>query len=67
MLNTAVLQPAKSEELTMSFDRDDMASSDEKTEKAYVLDKGHYEIKHMNNSHYVLDSENYTVDIKEVL
>ncbi|HEM3019356.1 TPA: glycoside hydrolase family 3 C-terminal domain-containing protein [Streptococcus suis] len=64
---TEVLEPGKSEELTISFDRDDMASYDEKTEKAYVLDKGDYEIKLMNNAHDVLDSETYTVDSKEVL
>ncbi|MFX3968613.1 hypothetical protein ACJBXI_10305, partial [Streptococcus suis] len=44
-----------------------MESYDEKTEKAYVLDKGDYEIKLMNNAHDVLDSETYTVDSKEVL
>ncbi|HEL1971262.1 TPA: fibronectin type III-like domain-contianing protein [Streptococcus suis] len=64
---TEVLEPGKSEELTISFDRDDMASYDEKTEKAYVLDKGDYQIKLMNNAHDVLDSETYTVDSKEVL
>ncbi|HFI0076472.1 TPA: glycoside hydrolase family 3 C-terminal domain-containing protein [Streptococcus suis] len=64
---TDVLEPGKSEELTISFDRDDMASYDEKTEKAYVLDKGDYQIKLMNNAHDVLDSETYTVDSKEVL
>ncbi|HEM5030237.1 TPA: glycoside hydrolase family 3 C-terminal domain-containing protein [Streptococcus suis] len=64
---TDVLEPGRSEELTISFDRDDMASYDEKTEKAYVLDEGDYQIKLMNNAHDVLDSKTYTVDSKEVL
>ncbi|WP_193438156.1 fibronectin type III-like domain-contianing protein, partial [Streptococcus suis] len=64
---TDVLEPGQSEEMIISFDRDDMASYDEKTEKAYVLDKGDYQIKLMNNAHDVLDSETYTVDSKEVL
>lgn len=64
---TKELQPNESQELTVSFDRDDMASYDEKTEKAYVLDAGNYEIKLMNNAHDVLDSRTYTVSSKEVL
>lgn len=64
---TEVLEPGASETLTISYDRDDMASFDDKKEKAYVLDKGEYEIKLMNNAHDVLDSEKYTVDSTEVL
>lgn len=64
---TEILEPGASEEMTISFDRDDLASYDEKTEKAYVLDAGKYSIKLMNNAHDVLDSEDYTVDSKEVL
>lgn len=63
---TEVLEPGASEELTIAFDRDDLASYDYKTEKAYVLDAGQYEIKLMNNAHDVLDSETYTVAQKEV-
>ena len=63
---TEVLEPGASEEMTIAFDRDDLASYDEKTEKAYVLDAGKYEIKLMNNAHDVLDSETYTVAQKEV-
>ncbi|MBY5034108.1 glycoside hydrolase family 3 C-terminal domain-containing protein [Streptococcus gallolyticus] len=64
---TDVLEPGASQELTISYDRDDMASYDYKTEKAYVLDAGKYEIKLMNNAHDVLDSKDYTVAKKEVL
>lgn len=63
---TEVLEPGKSEELAIRFDRDDLASYDDKTEKAYVLDAGNYEIKLMNNAHDVLDSKIYTVAQKEV-
>nr|WP_237334211.1 glycoside hydrolase family 3 N-terminal domain-containing protein [Streptococcus marmotae] len=63
---TEVLEPGKSEELAIRFDRDDLASYDEKNEKAYVLDAGNYEIKLMNNAHDVLDSKTYTVAQKEV-
>lgn len=64
---TDKLEPGQSQELTISYDRDDMASYDYKTEKAYVLDAGKYQIKLMNNAHDVLDSEDYTVAKKEVL
>ncbi|MGT2951084.1 beta-glucosidase [Streptococcus cuniculi] len=63
---TEVLEPGKSEELAIRFDRDDLASYDDKTEKAYVLDAGNYDIKLMNNAHDVLDSKTYTVAQKEV-
>ncbi|MER0122133.1 glycoside hydrolase family 3 C-terminal domain-containing protein [Streptococcus sp. ZJ93] len=63
---TEVLEPGKSEELAIRFDRDDLASYDEKKEKAYVLEAGNYDIKLMNNAHDVLDSKTYTVAQKEV-
>ncbi|HGK7341603.1 TPA: glycoside hydrolase family 3 C-terminal domain-containing protein [Streptococcus suis] len=64
---TEVLEPGQSETVTISFDRDDMASYDYKGEKTYVLEKGNYEIKLMNNAHDVLDSEIYSVEKTEVL
>ncbi|MFC3927601.1 glycoside hydrolase family 3 C-terminal domain-containing protein [Streptococcus caprae] len=64
---TEQLEPGASEEMTISFDRDDLASYDYKTEKAYVLDAGKYEIKLMNNAHDVLDSETLTVESKQIL
>lgn len=63
---TKTLEPGQSDNLTIAFDRDDLASYDYKTEKAYVLDAGKYEIKLMNNAHDVIDSETYTVASKEV-
>ncbi|WP_193434194.1 fibronectin type III-like domain-contianing protein, partial [Streptococcus suis] len=64
---TEVLEPGQSETVTISFDRDDMASYDYKGEKTYVLEKGNYEIKLMNNAHDVFDSEIYTVEKTEAL
>lgn len=64
---TETLEPGASEELTISFSREDLASYDYQTAKAYVLDAGKYEIKLMNNAHDVLDEKDYTVSQKEVL
>ena len=58
---TQELAPNQSEEVNLSFDVENMASYDEKQNKAYVLEKGNYEIKLMNNSHDVIDSKNYEV------
>ncbi|MGT2753852.1 glycoside hydrolase family 3 protein [Streptococcus ovis] len=64
---TEVLEPGASETLTITYDRDDMASYDYKGDKSYVLDAGTYQIKLMNNAHDVLDSEEYKVEKKEVI
>lgn len=61
---TEMLESGESETLTLEFNVEDMASYDYKNEKAYVLDKGTYEIKLMNNSHDVIDLREYTVDEK---
>ncbi len=63
---TGMLQPGESETLTIEFAVDDMASYDYLGEKAYVLSAGDYEIKLMNNSHDVIDSEKYTVSKTKV-
>lgn len=59
---TKLLEPNESEKVNLSFDVADMASYDEKDNKAYVLEKGTYEIKLMNNSHEKIDSKEYQVD-----
>lgn len=64
---TKLLQPGEVENVTISFDRDDMASYDYVNEKAYVLEKGDYQIKLMNNAHDVLDSRSISVEKTEVL
>ena len=59
---TGMLEPGKSEKVTVSFDVEDMAAYDYAEQGCYVLDKGTYEIKLMNNAHDVLDSFTYDVE-----
>lgn len=59
---TGVIEPGKSEKVTVSFDVEDMAAYDYVDQGCYVLDKGTYEIKLMNNAHDVLDSFTYDVE-----
>lgn len=56
---TALLEPGQEETVEISFNVDDMASYDYMDSKAYVLEKGNYEIKLMNNAHDVIDSFTY--------
>ena len=63
---TDLLKPGESETLTITFAVDDMAAFDYLGEKAYVLSAGDYEIKLMNNSHDVIDSQTYKVSKKAV-
>lgn len=58
---TKELAPKESEEVNLAFHVEDMASYDNKNHQAYVLEKGPYEIKLMNNAHDVLDSRTYEV------
>lgn len=48
---TNVLAPGESQVVTLSFPVEDMASYDYKTEKAYVLEEGAYEIRVQADSH----------------
>lgn len=59
---TGVIEPGKSEKVTVSFDVEDMAAYDYVDQGCYVLEKGTYEIKLMNNAHDVLDSFTYDVE-----
>lgn len=59
---TGMLEPGKSEKVTVSFDVEDMAAYDYVEHGCYVLEKGTYEIKLMNNAHDVLDSFTYDVE-----
>lgn len=56
---TENLEPKASETVEISFAVDEMASYDYVNEGAYVLDKGTYQIKVMNNAHEVIDSFDY--------
>lgn len=59
---TGMIEPGKSEKVTVSFDVEDMAAYDYVDQGCYVLEKGTYEIKLMNNAHDVLDSFTYDVE-----
>lgn len=59
---TGMLESGKSEKVTVSFDVEDMAAYDYVEQGCYVLEKGTYEIKLMNNAHDVLDSFTYDVE-----
>lgn len=59
---TQTLEPGASETVTVAFTVEDMASYDDKTEKAYVLEKGDYEISLRTDSHTVVDTKIYSVD-----
>ncbi len=59
---TGMIEPGKSEKVNVSFDVEDMAAYDYTDKGCYVLDKGTYEIKLMNNAHDVMDSFTYDVD-----
>lgn len=48
---TDLLNPGESQVVTLSFAVEDMASYDYKTEKAYVLEEGKYEIRIQTDSH----------------
>lgn len=58
---TKELAPKESEEVNLAFDVENMASYDNQKNKAYILEKGIYDIKLMNNAHDVLDSRSYEV------
>ena len=58
---TKELQPGESQKVTVKFDDDDMASYDYKGAKAYVLEKGDYDISIQSDSHHVIDRKAITV------
>ena len=58
---TKELQPGESQKVTIKFDDDDMASYDYKGAKAYVLEKGDYDISIQSDSHHVIDHKAITV------
>ena len=59
---TKELKPGASETVTIEFDDDDMASYDYQNAKAYVLEKGDYDISINSDSHTVIDSKKITVE-----
>ena len=61
---TSELKPGASETVKISFKTEDMASFDYLKAKAYVLDKGDYEISINRDSHNKIDSKIFTLDSK---
>lgn len=63
---TQILEPGQTEEVTLTFDLEDMAAYDDLGIKAeggaYVLEKGDYVVSINADSHNVLDSTTITVD-----
>lgn len=59
---TKNLEAGESETITIIFHYEDMASYDYKENGCYVLERGDYEIKLMNNAHDVIDRRTVTVN-----
>jgi len=59
---TSLLEPGASETVTITFDKEDMASYDYKTAKGYVLESGEYVVSINSDSHTVIDSRTLNVD-----
>lgn len=60
---TGLLNPGESEICTLSFDVQDMASYDDLGYGCYVLEKGDYSISLNRDSHTILDTRIYHVDL----
>lgn len=58
---TEVLEPGASETIKLDIPVEEMASYDDRKEKAYVLEAGVYGIKLMSNAHDVIDTRTYEV------
>ena len=58
---TDLLEPGKSQTITITFRQEDMASFDDVGAGCYVLEAGDYVISVNSDSHTVLDSQTYTV------
>ncbi|WEV64089.1 glycoside hydrolase family 3 N-terminal domain-containing protein [Bifidobacterium sp. ESL0732] len=63
---TKLLKPGESQDVKISFNDSDMASYDDKNAKAYVLDKGDYDVSIQSDSHTVLDHQDVSVAKKIV-
>ena len=61
LAKTQILEPGASEDVTVTFNVEDMASYDDRNAKAYVLEAGDYVISINSDSHTIIDSETYNV------
>lgn len=58
---TDLLEPEASQEVSVTFTPESMASYDEKESRSYVLETGVYQIKLMGSAHEVLETREYSV------
>ncbi len=63
---TEVLKPGDSKTVHFDFNKDELASYDYKTEKAYVLDDGTYTITAGKSAHSAYDSKSFVQESKVV-
>lgn len=54
-------------EKTLTFSKESLASYDYKTEKAYVIDEGDYEIKLMKNAHEMWEGQSFTYHSSKIV
>lgn len=68
---TNLLEPGQTEDVTITFDVEEMASYDDQGIKAkggaYVLEQGEYVVSINKDSHNVIDSTTITVDADVIL
>ncbi len=62
---TDLLEPGASQQVTLTFELEDMASFDAHGVGGYILEGGSYEISLRTDSHTVVDSQ--TIDVDEVV
>ncbi|WP_019640564.1 beta-glucosidase [Paenibacillus fonticola] len=58
---TNIIEPGNTENYSLSFNVEDLASYDYKVNKAYVVEAGDYELMLMENAHAKIGSEIFTV------
>lgn len=63
---TKLLAPGESDVVTISFREEDLASYDDRNERAWVLDAGDYIISINSDAHTVIDEQTYTVSSRIV-
>ena len=59
---TRLLDPKQSQTIKVSIPKERLASYDYQGHKAYVLERGPYEISIKSDSHHLIDHKDYTVD-----
>ncbi|WP_024627298.1 glycoside hydrolase family 3 protein [Bifidobacterium sp. A11] len=59
---TRLLSPKQSQTIKVSIPKERLASYDYQGHKAYVLERGTYEISIKSDSHHVIDHKDYTLD-----